>query len=322
MALVVVIGKIHERGIEVLETRRGIDVEQMGSLDEAGMCKAAERADAILIRTSRLSKAAIEGAKRLKVVARHGVGYDNIDVEALTMRGIPLALVGNVNSISVAEHALYLLLACMKDGMSYDRAMRRGAWSVRDSLGARDLSGKTLLIVGFGRIGREVAARAKAFGMKISAYDPWVSAIGPDEQIRFHTDLQAAVKEADAVSLHLPLTPGTAKLFSRALIETMKPDAVLVCTARGGLIDETALAEALKAGRLKAAGLDVFETEPPPLDHPLFGLDTVILSPHSAALTDECAQRMAVVSAQNCLDGLDGRLNPALLANPEVLGGT
>jgi D-3-phosphoglycerate dehydrogenase len=321
MALVVVIGKIHERGMELLATRRDIEVEQAGSLGEADMRKAAEKADAILIRTSRLSKAAIEGAKRLKVVARHGVGYDNIDIEALTMRRIPLALVGNVNSTSVAEHTLYLLLACMKDGLSHDRATRRGAWAVRDSLGARDLSGKTLLIVGFGRIGREVAARAKAFGMKICAYDPWVSANSPDEDVRFHTDLGAAVEEADAVSLHLPLTQGTAKLFNRELIETMKKDAVLVCTARGGIIDETALAEALQSGRLKAAGVDVFETEPPPLDHPLFGLDNVVLSPHSASLTEECAGRMAVVSAQNCIDGLDGRLDPALVANPEVLGG-
>jgi D-3-phosphoglycerate dehydrogenase len=321
MALVVVIGKIHEHGIELLETRSGIEVEQAGNLGEAEMCKAAERADAILIRTSRLSKAAIEGAGKLKIVARHGVGYDNIDVEALTMRGIPLALVGNVNSISVAEHTLYLLLACMKEGTAYDRAMRRGAWSVRDTLGARDLSQKTLLIVGFGRIGREVAVRAKAFGMKICAYDPWVSAGGTDEHVRFHGNLAAAVREADAVSLHLPLTPETAKLFNRELIGMMKKDAVLVCTARGGLIDETALAQALQTGRLKAAGLDVFETEPPPMDHPLFKLDNVVLSPHSAALTEECARRMAVVSAQNCLDGLDGRLNPALLANPQVLGG-
>lgn len=321
MVQVVVVGKIHQSGLAVFKARKGVEVHELTSVDEPGMRKAAASADAILIRTSRLSKEAIEGARLLKVVARHGVGYDNIDVAALTAKGIPLALVGNVNSSSVAEHALYLLLACMKNGVSYDRATRDGRWSVRDSLGARDLKGKTLLIVGLGRIGREVAARAKAFGMRITGFDPLVESGSADMDISFHSDLKSAVREAHAISLHLPLTLETANLFNRELIGLMRKDAVLISTARGGLIDEEALAEALRAGSLKAAGLDVFETEPPAKDHPLFGLDNIVLSPHSAALTEECAERMAVVSAQNCLDGLDGRLDPSLLANPQVLGG-
>ena len=321
MAQVVVVGKIHKSGLEVFNSRKGVDVRQLASVDEQAMRQAAAEADAILIRTSTLSREAIEGARRLKVVARHGVGYDNIDVAALTAKGIPLALVGNVNSSSVAEHALFLILACMKNGVSYDRATREGRWSVRDSLSARDLNGKTLLIVGFGRIGREVALRAKAFGMRITGFDPWIKPNAADADVTFHSDLKAAVREAHAVSLHLPLTPETANLFNRDLLGSMRKDAVLISTARGGLIDEAALAAALRAGALKAAGLDVFETEPPKENHPLFGLDNVVLSPHSAALTEECAERMAVISAQNCLDGLDGRLDPALLANPQVLGG-
>jgi D-3-phosphoglycerate dehydrogenase len=321
MAQVVVVGKIHRSGLEVFRVRKGIDVDQLLTVDEPAMRKAAAGADAILIRTSRLSKDAIEGALRLRVVARHGVGYDNIDVAALTAKGIPLALVGNVNSTSVAEHALYLLLACMKNGIFYDQATRDGRWAVRDTLSARDLKGKTLLIVGLGRIGREVALRAKAFGMRIAGFDPLVGPGSADIDISFQADLKSAAKEADAISLHLPLTADTANLFDREMIGLMKKDAVLISTARGGLIDEVALAEALRAGALKAAGLDVFETEPPLKDHPLFGLDNVVLSPHSAALTEECAERMAVISAQNCLDGLDGRLDPSLLANPQVLGG-
>jgi len=321
MAQVVVVGKIHRSGLEVFRARKGIDVDQLLTVDEPAMRKAAAGADAILIRTSRLSKDAIEGALRLRVVARHGVGYDNIDVAALTAKGIPLALVGNVNSTSVAEHALYLLLACMKNGIFYDQATRDGRWAVRDTLSARDLKGKTLLIVGLGRIGREVALRAKAFGMRIAGFDPLVGPGSADIDISFQADLKSAAKEADAISLHLPLTADTANLFDREMIGLMKKDAVLISTARGGLIDEVALAEALRAGALKAAGLDVFETEPPLKDHPLFGLDNVVLSPHSAALTEECAERMAVISAQNCLDGLDGRLDPSLLANPQVLGG-
>ncbi|MGH6873407.1 MAG: hydroxyacid dehydrogenase, partial [Aestuariivirgaceae bacterium] len=303
MARVVVAGKIHSSGLAVLRGRQGLDIEQHTMLDEERMQAAVAGADALLIRTSTLSAAAIKGARVLRVVARHGVGYDNIDLAALTERGIPLALVGNVNAVSVAEHTLYLLLACMKRGLTYDRAMRNGGWQIRDTLGARDLLGKTLLIVGFGRIGGEVATRAKAFGMKVEAYDPLIKA-GRAGAVTLVADLDAAIARADAVSLHLPLTEQTRNLFDGKRIARMKAAAVLICTARGGLIDETALAEALRERRLMAAGLDVFAEEPPDARHGLLGLENVVLSPHSAALTDECAERMAVISAQNCLDGL------------------
>jgi D-3-phosphoglycerate dehydrogenase / 2-oxoglutarate reductase len=321
MTRVVVAGKIHKSGLEILFNRKGVEVEQHAALDEQQMREAARSADAILIRTSRLSKEAIEGAKRLKVVARHGVGYDNIDLAALNGRRIPLVLVGNINAVSVAEHTVYLLLACMKNGVVYDRAMREGRWLIRDTLQARDLKGKTLLIVGFGRIGREVATRAKAFGMNIAAYDPWVDRETIAKDIDLFSDLETAVVEADAISLHLPLTRETKNIFNSERINMMKKEAVLICTARGGLIDEVALAQALHNGEIKAAGLDVFEDEPPPKDHPLLGLENVVLSPHSAALTEECAEHMAVISAQNCLNGLDGCLDPALVANRQVLGG-
>jgi D-3-phosphoglycerate dehydrogenase / 2-oxoglutarate reductase len=321
MPRVVVAGKIHSSGLAVLRERQGLDIEEHPLLDEARMQAAVAGADALLLRTSTLSATAIKGADALKIVARHGVGYDNIDVAALTQRGIPLALVGNVNAVSVAEHTLYLLLACMKRGLAYDRATRNGGWQIRDTLGARDLKGKTLLIIGFGRIGSEVAARASAFGMKIEAYDPLVKAGKTDSSVTMVADLDAAIARADAVSLHLPLMARTRNLFDAKRIAHMKLNAVLICTARGGLIDEDALAEALREGRLMAAGLDVYAEEPPAATHALLALDNVVLSPHSAALTEECAERMAVISAQNCLDGLDGRVDPSLIANPEVLGG-
>ena len=214
MPRVVVAGKIHSSGLAVLRGRQGSTSRKHHLLDEAGMQLAVASADALLIRTSTLSAKAISGAKTLKVVARHGVGYDNIDVAALTQRGIPLALVGNVNATSVAEHTLYLLLACMKQGLAYDRAMRKGGWQIRDTLGARDLNGKTLLIVGFGRIGSEVAARAKAFGMKIEAYDPLVKA-GKSDSGGYNgfRSRRCHRARADAVSLHLPLMAQTRNLF-------------------------------------------------------------------------------------------------------------
>jgi D-3-phosphoglycerate dehydrogenase len=321
MARVLVVGKLHENGMKLLESRSGLEIEQQLAPGEPEMRKAAARADAILIRTARLSAEAIAGAKSLRIVARHGVGYDNIDIAALNARKIPLALVGNVNAPSVAEHTMFLLLAAMKQAIAYDRATREGRWSLRDSLAAADVIGKTLLIVGLGRIGREVATRAKAFGMKIVAYDPLLAAPPAGIEAELVPDLDQAVREADAISLHLPLSEGTTNLFSRERIGLMKRSAVLVCAARGGLIDEEALADALRAGRIRAAGLDVFAEEPPSARHPLLALDNVVLSPHSAALTQECAERMATISAQNCLDGLDGRLNRDLIVNPEVLGG-
>ena len=194
-----------------------------------------------------------------------------------------------------------------------------GPWNFRNSLAAREIDGKTLLILGYGRIGREVARRAAAFGMRILVHDPFLAASAIAAPAEPAADLDAALAEADAVSLHLPLTPESRHIIDAARLARMKPSAVLISTARGGLIDEAALVEALRAKRLAAAGLDVFAEEPPPADHPLLGLDNVVLSPHSASLTQESAMRMSMVAAQNCLDGLDGKLDPSLVVNREVL---
>jgi D-3-phosphoglycerate dehydrogenase len=320
MPRVLVVEPIHKSGLEILGRRSGIVVDQLDQTNETTIAAGAREADAILIRTSRLSAAAIQGARHLKVVSRHGVGYDNIDLAALNARRIPLAVVGAVNAISVAEHTFFLLLAAVKRGLAYDRAVREGRWPLRNSLAARELDGKTLLIVGLGRIGRNVAAKAQAFGMRVTAYDPFLAQAAAGPSIDLIGDLDSAVGNADAVTLHVPMTAATRMLFDAARLAKMKASAVLICTARGGLVDETALAAALREGRLSAAGLDVFAEEPPPAGHPLFALDNVILSPHSAALTEECAARMSRVSAQNCLDALDGRLDPNLVVNADVLG--
>jgi D-3-phosphoglycerate dehydrogenase len=320
MARVLVVEPIHQCGLDILRRRSGIVVEQLGQTNEAAVAAGARQADAILIRTCRLSAEAIEGARQLKVVSRHGVGYDNIDLAALNARRIPLTVVGAVNAVSVAEHTFFLMLTAVKRGLAYDRAVREGRWSLRNSLGARELDGKTLLIVGLGRIGRNVAAKAQAFGMHVIAYDPLLNQAPAGSGVELADDLDQALAKADVVSLHVPMTASTRMLFDAGRLGRMKVSAVLICTARGGLVDETALAAALKEGRLAAAGLDVFAEEPAPPNHPLYALDNVVLSPHSAALTEECAARMSAVSAQNCLDALDGRLDPSLVVNPDVLG--
>jgi D-3-phosphoglycerate dehydrogenase len=314
---ILVINRIHPDGLALLRSRAAVDVVESGDADEIRARISA--ADAVVLRTSPLRADAIACAPHLKVVSRHGVGYDNVDVAALTARRIPLAVVGPVNAVSVAEHAMFLLLAAAKRGVVNDRAVRSGDWDVRDALAAVELAGKTLVVVGFGRIGRAVAARAEAFGMRILAYDPILDPTAVDPTVELAQSLDEALAAADAVSLHLPFGPGTHNLIDAARLARMKPSAILVNTARGGLVDEAALADALRAGRLAAAGLDVFAEEPPAPDDPLIALDNVVLSPHAAALTTDCAIRMSMVAARNCLDGLDGRVDPALVVNPEVL---
>jgi D-3-phosphoglycerate dehydrogenase len=319
MPRVFVVDKVHPSGLALLRQRSGITVETLEAPTPETLLEGARAADGIVIRTSPLPGAAIAAAQNLKVVSRHGVGYDNVDLPALNARRIPLAVVGAVNAVSVAEHALYMLLATMKCGAAYDRAVRTGPWNFRNSLAAREIDGKTLLILGYGRIGREVARRAAAFGMRIMVHDPFLPASAIAGQAEPAADLDAGLAEADAVSLHLPLTPQSRHIIDAARLARMKPSAVLISTARGGLIDEAALVDALRSNRVAAAGLDVFDEEPPPADHPLFSLDNVVLSPHSASLTQESAMRMSMVAAQNCLDGLDGKLDPSLVVNREVL---
>ena len=280
----------------------------------------APTADAIIVRTTKLTAAAIDSAPKLKIVSRHGVGYDNVDMAALDRRRIPLTLVGNVNALSVAEHTLFMMLTLAKRGVAYDRATRNGDWKLRDSFGATELAGKTLLLLGFGRIGREVARRAQAFGVTVLAYDPYVrDAAMFAARVQPVSKLAEAFPQADFISVHLPMTPETRGIIGARELATMRKTAIVISTARGGLVDEVALADALRSGQIRAAGLDVFVDEPPAPNDPLLKLDNLLLSPHIAGLTEECAMRMAEVSARNALDGLDGKVDPALVVNKHVL---
>jgi D-3-phosphoglycerate dehydrogenase len=247
-----------------------------------------------------------------------GAGYDNFDVPALTRRRIPLATTGAANAPTVAEHALYLMLALAKRGPALDRAVRGGAWP--RSLGGVELSGLTCLVIGYGRIGREVAPRAAAFGMRIVVVDPDVpaEAVVRDGYARAEA-LADGLPQADFVVVACALSPSTRGLIGETALAAMKPSAFLVNVARGPIVDERALAAALRDRRIAGAGLDVLETEPPRAGHPLLGRDDVVLTPHVAALVGTAFDRMAVATAGNALAGLDGRLDRACVVNPEVL---
>ena len=317
---ILILGKIHEAGLDILRARPGVSFEIMAQPAEPDILALAPTADAIIVRTTKLTAAAIDSAPKLKIVSRHGVGYDNVDMAALDRRGIPLTLVGNVNALSVAEHTLFMMLTLAKRGIAYDRATRNGDWKLRDTFGATELAGKTLLLLGFGRIGREVARRAQPFGMTVLSYDPYVrDAAMFAARVQPVAKLAEAIPQADFISVHLPMTAETKAIISAREFAAMKKTAIVISTARGGLVDEAALAEALKSGQIRAAGLDVFVEEPPPPNDPLLKLDNLLLSPHIAGLTEECAMRMAEVSARNALAGLDGKVDPELVVNKHVL---
>jgi len=319
MPHVLVAGRIHEAGIELLRNAPGFTLDVVNEVSTEAYAPLIDQADALLIRTQPLPASVIERAGRLKFVSRHGVGYDAVDVEALSRRRIPLGIVGDVSSRSVAEHAMALMLAVAKRVCVYDAATRAGKWSTRNDLSTLDLAGKILLLLGFGRIGRHVASMAHAFDMTVLAYDPFlnetvIQAAGAVPA----PDLARALREADFISLHMPPSPHGPLIGSRELA-AMKPTTILVNTARGGLIDESALSAALAEGHLAGAGLDVFSTEPPATDSPLMASDRVILSPHIAGLTLECATRTAVSASRNILDYFAGRLNSSFVVNAAAL---
>lgn len=318
MPHVLVAGELHPTGRALLDAAPGLTARYIDEISEESYAPYISEADALLIRTQPLSAATVAKAGRLRLVSRHGVGYDAADLQALNARGIALAVCGDVNSYSVAEHACMLLLAAFKRVLRADAAVRHGPWGWRNRLESQDLRGRNLLILGYGRIGRHTAAMMAGFGMNIRAHDPFLAGQGwPEGAVPPAPDLAEALAWADAVSISAPKT--AKPLIGAAELAQMKPGAVIVNTARGGIVDEAALIEALQAGRIGAAGLDVFEEEPLPETHPLRGFDQVVLSPHIAGVTEGAAERMATGSAQNVIDFFNGTLDQSLVVNKDAL---
>ncbi|MFL5285643.1 MAG: hydroxyacid dehydrogenase [Rhodopila sp.] len=265
-------------------------------------------------------QAEMDASPVMQVVARIGVGYDAVEVPALTARGVPLMVAGTANSTSVAEQAFNLMMALAKKNALLNRLVREGQWHDWHGGLPMELAGKTVLIVGFGRIGTRSAKRCLGFDMTVLIHDPYVdpkaiTAAGYEPV----SDLDAALPRADFVSIHCPKTPETVGLFNAARLGRMKKGAFIVNTARGGIIDEPALHAALASGHLAGAGLDVFEEEPTPVNNKLLTLDTVIAAPHMAGVTTEAVAAMAATTARNILSVLDGDPNRDNVINKEVL---
>ncbi len=263
-------------------------------------------AEAILLSTAyKMTPDVISKASKLKVISRTGVGVDNVDVSAATEKGILVLNTPQANSISVAEHTVAMIVAISKQLLMYDSELREGNFKIRRSNKAVDIDGKTLGLIGCGRIGRFAAEKCKAaFGMNVIGYDPYITEA---EGITIYKDIEEVFKRADYISLHIPLTPETKNLVGDKLLSLMKPTAYIINTARGGIIDEQALAQKLKNEEIAGAALDVLESEPPTNDNPLLGLKSVILTPHTAALTKECSERVAYEAALGIADYLNGK---------------
>lgn len=292
----------------------------ISAVDFAALLRAEAPVHGVALGPTRFGSPEIEAAGGIKVVARMGVGYDAIDVAALTAAHVPLMTTGIANSPSVAEAALFMMLALAKRGAELDAMVKAGEWHRRLGAIPFDLYGKSVLVVGFGRIGTRTATRCLAMEMQVMVYDPFKS---PDEIIhagcRPVADLDAALPSADFVTLHCPKTPDTVRLFDAARLARMKPGAYLINTARGGIVDEAALYDALTGGSLAGAGLDVFDAEPPSARNPLFTLPNVITAPHLAGVTREALDRMGMQTALNILSALDGAPIRDNVVNPQAI---
>ena len=309
---------IHDAGIKFI-TDQGYETRVAPDFSEATLIKEVQDAQGLLVRTAEIPASVINAGKQLKVIARHGVGYDNIDVKAATARKIPVCITPRANALSVAEHVLAFMLAWAKRIVPYDAATRKNDWDVRNSYGAFDLDGKTIGLLGMGRIGMLVCQKAKAaFNMEVLAYDPLVPREAMEKPGARVATIPEILTAADFVTLHVPSNPETKGMIGEAQLKMMKRSAFLINCARGPVVDEAALVKALKDGTIAGAGLDVFDPEPPMADNPLFGLPNVLLSPHSAGLTVECVIRMATHAAQAIVDVLEGR-RPEGIINPEAV---
>jgi D-3-phosphoglycerate dehydrogenase len=320
MPKILIIQPFQEDGMALFHARDDIEYEIVDGKSEAELAEKIRDADAATIRTALVPASVIEKAERLKVLSRHGVGYDNIDVAALTARGIPLAIAADANATAVAEHAFFFMLALAKQALRHDRATREGRWEIRNSFETVDLMGRSVLVLGYGRIGREVARRCAAFGLRVGIYDPYVQAnLIEADGYRSIPDYQAVLAETDVLTAHMPLAGESRHMIGAAELAALPDHALVINCARGGIVDEDALYEALTSGKIAGAGIDVFEQEPPPDNHALFALDNVLLSPHTAGMSREAALRMAVSTARNALAALDGKLDPSMVVNREVL---
>ena len=310
MKNILIIQPIDKSGIEILENHPDYNFEIIDGTDLEEIKKKIIECDGISIRTAKLPAEVIRGAKNLKIISRHGVGYDNIDLEAAKEKNITISITATANAVAVAEHVMFMLLNISKRKDMYDKTVKSGRFNDRNKLPKTiELWNKNILIMGFGRIGKSLIKRCIGFEMNVYVYDPFVS----KEEIeslggKKIEDLKEGVKKMDALTLHMPLNKKTKNIINYNVLKNMKKNCIIINASRGGIINENDLNKSLIENKIFGAGLDVFDTEPPDNDNPLLKNDKTFLSPHTAAFTEECMVRMGKETIQNIIDFFDKKL--------------
>ena len=308
---ILIIQKVHEKGMELINNHNNFDVEVTDDTSVENLKLKLKDCDGASIRIAKLPGEVIEEAKNLKIISRHGVGYDNIDLKTAKEKDIKIAITANANAVTVAEHVMFVLLNIAKRKDLFDKTVREGNFKDRNKLPKTiEIWKKNILIAGFGRIGRALIKRCIGFEMNVFVYDPFVN----KDQIELLggqkvESIEEAVKSMDVITLHMPLTDKTKNLVNYNLLKTMKKNCILINAARGGIIHEHDLDKALNEDLIFGAAIDVFEKEPPDDNNPLLKNEKVFLSPHTAAFTEECMTRMGIETIQNIIDFFDQKLD-------------
>ena len=308
---ILVIQPIHDAGIQLLKNNSKFEFDVIENIDQDNIKSKIAECDGLSIRTAKLSSELINFSKKLKIISRHGVGYDNIDLKALKDKNITLAITATANAVAVSEHVMFMLLNISKRKDMYDKTVKSGNFSDRNKLPKTiELWNKNILIAGFGRIGQCLIKRCKGFEMNVYVYDPFVSK-EIIEQLggKKVENLSEAITKMDAISLHMPLNDKTKNIINYDLLKKMRKNCIIINAARGGIINEIDLDKALNENLIFGAGLDVFEVEPPEQSNLLLKNDKVFLSPHTAAFTEECMIRMGKETIQNIIDFFDKKLD-------------
>ena len=299
MKKIAIMGPIHEDGLIFLKNLN-FEVSEIEDFTEENLIKKLYQIDGIILRTAKLSNEVMAQCKKLKIVARHGVGYDNVDIDYLNDKKIALGITGTSNAVSVAEHVMTMFLYLTKKINKSDSLVKQGNFKDKRSLpDFFEIYQKNVLILGFGRIGQCLAKRCKGFESNVYVCDPFVDKNIIEKENCKKINFEDGVKLADFISIHIPINNKTKNLIDKKQFLEMKKNCILINTARGGIVNEKDLLWALENNMILGAGLDVFEIEPPDNNHPFFKLDNILLTPHNAALTLECRKRMSLECAEN-----------------------
>ena len=307
-----IIDTIDDKGIKLLENNKNFSYEIITDLSNKNLLAKLPEFDGVTLRRGKLDEEILKNCKKLKVIARHGVGYDNVDTSYIKKNNISLLVTHNSTSTSPAEHAMFMIINIYKGREMFDSMVREGNFHKAIHLKINDnfeLFNKNVLIAGFGRIGKKLIKKCLGFDMNVSVYDPYVDkeaiqSLGGKKV----TDFYQALKETDILSLSLPLNEETKNLISLKEMSIMKKSAVLINISRGGIVNEKDLNKALEDKLISFAGIDVFEKEPPDLDNPLLKNNRVLLSPHAATFTRECLENMSMETVQNIIDFFENKI--------------